>query len=719
MSRMGSPDSGANAGTVPNLTVSFPSSLNKGVPVPLRFINPNLHVILIHYPLAVFVLGVFLELFSFLWRRSPVRIAARWMIVIGAFLTLPAATSGIYALYDVAKQQGSNPARYNLFWWHVLYEGAAAILAVACAVTAMGASDLWRKRLYFPLLAGVVIAWGLMVVGAWNGGEGIYQHGASVAIVKVESGKPALQELKTETHPLKDADGKLSYATIVDYYLGGVLQHHLVISGFSFAAAFAALGLSLRRRNATAVLTESQALLGTDDLSVHQSFQPGTQVQAQAPRVPAGRFWLVAALIVLATAATGYWQIAGKDVVKKEGYDSVVDKLKVKEQAGDAKSDDSKASAATAASADAAKPDDSKPAAAADAAATAPAATEPAADESKPAEKAEDHRAWAIYPMNRHMAHLVLGAAFLLLTLLLAIVAAAAPKNTILLGLFATLLVAVIAAQVWMGVLLTFDHEGPLMKFKPAAAKQDSATIGDKVDFTRQILPIFQDSCLECHGAKKHKGDLRMDSVAGIREGGKDAKDKCLIPGNADKSDIYRRLIVDKDDDDLMPPADPKHKYKSKPLSAPQIALIKSWIAAGADFGSWTGEPSAAATPDAPKVDAPKPDDSKPATPAPTVDAPKPADKPAMPAPSTDVPKPAAPDAPKADDSKPAASAPTTDAPKPADKPSTDSPKPDDKPATPAPSTDSPKPADKPSSSDSPKPADKPSTDAPKPDDSK
>ncbi|MDB5329139.1 MAG: hypothetical protein JWP03_290, partial [Phycisphaerales bacterium] len=128
--------------------------------MPLRFVNPNLHVILIHYPLGVFVLGVFIELFSFLWRRSAVRTAARFMIVIGALLTLPAATSGIYALWDVKTHQGLDDARYHMLRLHVIFMGIASILAVTCAVTALGASDAWRKKLYWPLLLDVVIAWG-------------------------------------------------------------------------------------------------------------------------------------------------------------------------------------------------------------------------------------------------------------------------------------------------------------------------------------------------------------------------------------------------------------------------------------------------------------------------------------------------------------------------------------------------------------------------------
>ena len=104
----------------------------------------------------------------------------------------------------------------------------------------------------------------------------------------------------------------------------------------------------------------------------------------------------------------------------------------------------------------------------------------------------------------------------------------------------------------------------------------------EKVDFVKQIHPIFADTCYKCHAGTKHKGDLRLDSVEAIKKGGKDAKDKVLIAGNPDKSDMFRRICLPKDDDDVMPP-----DGKGEHLTKPQQDLIKAWIAQGADFGTW------------------------------------------------------------------------------------------------------------------------------------
>jgi hypothetical protein len=68
-----------------------------------ELISPNLHVVLIHYPLGMLIAGTLIELFSFLWPRSTFRTAGRWMILIGALSTIPATFSGVYALRDVAR----------------------------------------------------------------------------------------------------------------------------------------------------------------------------------------------------------------------------------------------------------------------------------------------------------------------------------------------------------------------------------------------------------------------------------------------------------------------------------------------------------------------------------------------------------------------------------------------------------------------------------------
>ena len=93
------------------------------------------------------------------------------------------------------------------------------------------------------------------------------------------------------------------------------------------------------------------------------------------------------------------------------------------------------------------------------------------------------------------------------------------------------------------------------------------------VDFVKDIQPIFQKSCLECHNADKLKGGLRLESRALAIKGGKDGV--VIVPGNAEKSDLYRRITLPAAHDDHMP-------NKGDLLTKAQTDLIRDWINAGA-----------------------------------------------------------------------------------------------------------------------------------------
>jgi len=104
----------------------------------------------------------------------------------------------------------------------------------------------------------------------------------------------------------------------------------------------------------------------------------------------------------------------------------------------------------------------------------------------------------------------------------------------------------------------------------------------DKIDFALHIAPIFEAHCLECHGAKKDKGGLRMHTKAAAFKGGDlaaDAEDITnIVPGDADASFLVE-LLNPEFEDELMPP-----KKSGGPLKPEQIDLIKRWINEGAEW---------------------------------------------------------------------------------------------------------------------------------------
>ena len=70
------------------------------------------------------------------------------------------------------------------------------------------------------------------------------------------------------------------------------------------------------------------------------------------------------------------------------------------------------------------------------------------------------------FPVTRQMAHVIGGGSIFVLMFLLALFGRFAPRQRVLLTLLALLLIAVVAAQVWFGILLMYDTPaGPITAF--------------------------------------------------------------------------------------------------------------------------------------------------------------------------------------------------------------------------------------------------------------
>ena len=120
-------------------------------------------------------------------------------------------------------------------------------------------------------------------------------------------------------------------------------------------------------------------------------------------------------------------------------------------------------------------------------------------------------------------------------------------------------------------------------------ASTQAQTPPDKVDFEKQVLPIFKERCFECHQKeytddkgklKKPKGKFRMDNPELLLKGGSEGG--TVTVGDPAKSTVYTSVTLPDSDDLAMPP-------KGDRLTAEQQELIKKWIAEGANFGVWKG----------------------------------------------------------------------------------------------------------------------------------
>jgi hypothetical protein len=98
------------------------------------------------------------------------------------------------------------------------------------------------------------------------------------------------------------------------------------------------------------------------------------------------------------------------------------------------------------------------------------------------------------------------------------------------------------------------------------------------VTYATDLKPLFETSCVKCHGAEKPKGRLRLDSLEGALKGGEDGK--VVVPGDGAGSMLVQNVAHAGDPDAFMPP--PRNKANIGPLTKEQIGLIRAWIDQGA-----------------------------------------------------------------------------------------------------------------------------------------
>ena len=96
----------------------------------------------------------------------------------------------------------------------------------------------------------------------------------------------------------------------------------------------------------------------------------------------------------------------------------------------------------------------------------------------------------------------------------------------------------------------------------------------NNVDEQRQVRSLLADRCFLCHGPdeESREADLRLDTREGAIRGG-------LVPGDAEASELMRRVVAD-DVDLRMPPPD----SGKTPLSTAELAILRRWINAGAKY---------------------------------------------------------------------------------------------------------------------------------------
>ena len=91
--------------------------------------------------------------------------------------------------------------------------------------------------------------------------------------------------------------------------------------------------------------------------------------------------------------------------------------------------------------------------------------------------------------------------------------------------------------------------------------------------FERKVRPLLSSHCYKCHGEKKQKGKLRLDSIERILAGGESGP--AIVPRQPRESRLIR--AVKYQDPELKMP--PKER-----LSADEVSVLVRWVGLGAPW---------------------------------------------------------------------------------------------------------------------------------------
>jgi len=121
----------------------------------------------------------------------------------------------------------------------------------------------------------------------------------------------------------------------------------------------------------------------------------------------------------------------------------------------------------------------------------------------------------------------------------------------------------------------TGDQTVPDNAVKPAVRLQPAEHAELRVEFNRDVRPILADHCFSCHGpdSAARQADLRLDRRDDAIAGG------AIVAGDADASELIRRIALPEDDELAMPPA-----AGHKRLTDEQKATLVGWIKDGANY---------------------------------------------------------------------------------------------------------------------------------------
>jgi hypothetical protein len=271
---------------------------------------------------------------------------------------------------------------------HVWLNSLGVAVVAAAVVFWIAASDMLRRKVHLLVAAGFIVAMGLFSVGAWYGGESVYRYGTAVNMPSPNTLAAQTMELResaTHSDAHHERERSLQDANTterrVKFYVPP-LELHMTLAGIAVAISLAALGLTIRRlerpvvtptnmpppppaASATPITSSLRPVrapdpTGSSGVSGAVPRNPANIVYSDPPADPMegdplrdrkvveqvadspdtahlvvvtrppvifpGRYWMLAFVVLLLTAAAGLWSVVG--TFDKDSLHNAIDEIR-------------------------------------------------------------------------------------------------------------------------------------------------------------------------------------------------------------------------------------------------------------------------------------------------------------------------------------------------------------------------------------------------------
>jgi uncharacterized membrane protein len=136
----------------------------------------NLHPVFIHFPFALLLVALLLEIAAMVFKRDEFSRAAWWNQILGTIGLAAAVASGLLAAQTV-RMDGPARAVFDIHQQIAFLAAASFAGLLFWRISTKGKIPAEPRHLFLALLAAAVL---LMTVGAWLGGELVYGHGVGI-----------------------------------------------------------------------------------------------------------------------------------------------------------------------------------------------------------------------------------------------------------------------------------------------------------------------------------------------------------------------------------------------------------------------------------------------------------------------------------------------------------------------------------------------------------